>query len=475
MNSLYIKKELPFELFEINLLSADDEQLMQISRELGLALNLEEMRACKRYFSKRSRNPTDIELQNIGQTWSEHCYHKTFKGEITIHGKKVRLFKDYIWKATKELSPDWCVSVFEDNAGIVEFENGYAIAVKVETHNHPSAIEPFGGAATGVGGVIRDVLGVWGKPIANMDVLGFGPLDYPHESLPPGVKHPRYIFSGVVAGIGSYGNNMGIPTISGGIYFDESYIGNPVVYCGCVGLLPLDKYVKRTRPGDVAVLAGGRTGRDGIHGVTFASAELTEESEEVSRTAVQIADPIEEEKLKRAILQIRDEGLASGITDLGGGGMSSAIGEVANRSGCGVKIDLERVPTKHPNMLPWEIWVSESQERMFLTVPEKNLKRALEIFEDEEVEATVIGRFTEDQTVRVSHHGYQILDLDLDFLFSPPTVKRTAKRKVQRLSEPRITPPSELNRVLLKLLSAPNISSKESVIRTYDHEVQGNT
>jgi len=475
MTSIYERKKLPFELLEINLLHANEKQLLQISRELGLALNLEEMKACKRYFSKRRRNPTDVELQTIGQTWSEHCYHKTFKGEILAGKRKVRLFKDFISKTTKELSPNWCISVFEDNAGIVDFERGYAIAAKVETHNHPSAIEPFGGAATGVGGVIRDILGVWAKPIANIDVLGFGPLDYSYKALPAGVKHPKYIFRGVVAGVGSYGNNMGIPTVNGGIYFDESYAGNPVVYCGCVGLLPVEKYVKRTRPGDIAVLAGGRTGRDGIHGVTFASAELTSESGEISRPAVQIANPIEEEKLKRAIIQIRDGGLASGITDLGGGGLSCAAGEVANRSNCGIRVELEKVKLKYPNMLPWEIWISESQERMFLTIPKKNVQRVIEIFDGEDVEASVVGRFTEGSAVKVLYHGHEILNLDLDFLYGPPTIKRTAKRKPDRLTEPRLSQPSDLTKVLLKLLAAPNIASKESVVRTYDHEVQGNT
>ena len=475
MTSLYRRKDLPFELLEVDLLHASEGQLLQISRELGLALNLEEMKACRRYFSKKGRNPTDVELQTIGQTWSEHCYHKTFKGEILVGKRKVRLFKDFISKVTKELSPKWCISVFEDNAGIIEFERGYAIAAKVETHNHPSAIEPFGGAATGVGGVIRDILGVWAKPIANIDVLGFGPLDYSYEALPPGVKHPKYIFSGVVAGIGSYGNNMGIPTVSGGIYFDESYVGNPVVYCGCVGLLPVEKYVRRTRPGDMAVLAGGLTGRDGIHGVTFASAELTEESEEISRPAVQIANPIEEEKLRRAILRIRDVGLASGITVLGGGGLSCAAGEVARRSNCGIRVELEKVKLKYPNMAPWEIWISESQERMFLTVPEKNVRKVLEIFDDEDAEASVVGRFTEGSTVKVLYHDHEILSLDLDFLFGPPAIKRTVKRRPVRLTEPRLPQPKDLTEVLLKLIAAPNIASKESVIRTYDHEVQGNT
>lgn len=471
MEKLYKRKDLPVEVFEINILTASDENLLRISKELGLSLNLQEMRACKGYFQKIGRNPTDIELQTIGQTWSEHCFHKTFKGTVVFKGKRFRLFRDFIRKVTEELAPEWCISVFEDNAGIVDFENGYGIAVKVETHNHPSAVEPFGGAATGVGGVIRDILGVWAEPIANIDVLGFGPLDVDYSILPPGVKHPKYIFSGVVAGIGCYGNNMGIPTVAGAIYFDESYIGNPVVYCGCVGLLPLDKYVRNTKPGDFAVLAGGRTGRDGIHGVTFASEELRGDLEAL-RSAVQIPDPIEEEKLRRAILRIREERLASAITDLGGGGLSCAASEMANRSDCGVEIWLEKVPLKHAGMAPWEIWISESQERMLLSVPKKNLQKVLEIFEEEEVEATPVGVFNHRKSVEVFWKKIKILDLHLDFLFSPPLPIRKAKILKCKEPEPEI-PDGKEESFLLQLLSSPNVCSREEVIRTYDHEVQG--
>lgn len=473
MEQLYRRKDLPVKVFEINILAANDENLLRVSRELGLSLNLQEMKACKDYFQKIGRNPTDIELQTIGQTWSEHCFHKTFKGTVIYKGKRFRLFRDFIRKATEELAPEWCISVFEDNAGIVDFEDGYGIAVKVETHNHPSAVEPFGGAATGVGGVIRDILGVWAEPIANIDVLGFGPLDSNYSILPPGVKHPKYIFSGVVSGIGYYGNNMGIPTVAGAIYFDESYIGNPVVYCGCVGLLPLDKYVRNTQPGDLAVLIGGKTGRDGIHGVTFASEELRGDLEAL-RSAVQIPDPIEEEKLRRAILRIRDEKLASAITDLGGGGLSCAASEMANRSNCGVEIWLEKVPLKHAGMAPWEIWISESQERMLLSVPKKNLRMVLQILEDEEVEATPIGVFNNKKSVEVFYGEIKILDLDLDFLFSPPLPVRVAKVCVHIESESKI-PDGKEESLLLRLLSSPNICSREDIIRTYDHEVQGKT
>lgn len=475
---VYTSRHLHPEISDINLLEASPKEMLQISRELGIGLTLEEMKRIKEYFSNKGRNPTDVELQTIGQTWSEHCYHRTFKGNIVTPKEKLiatNMLKQYIAKVTRELNPPWCLSVFEDNAGIVEFENGYAIAAKVETHNHPSAIEPFGGAATGIGGVIRDILGVWADPIVCTDVLCFGPLDYDYEKLPPGTKHPKYLFKGVVAGIGHYGNNMGIPTVNGAICFDESYVGNVVVYCGCVGLLPMDKFSRNTRPGDVAVLAGGRTGRDGIHGVTFASAELTEKSEEVSRPAVQIANPIEEEKLKRAIIEIRDRELGSSITDLGGGGLSCATGEMAYRSGGGVHVELGKVLLKYPGIAPWEIFVSESQERMLLSVREKNLQKVLDIFDSEDTEATPVGKFTEDRILLAHCRGQKVVELDLHFLFHPPLVKRFARYKKARDIEPSFAEPSDLTPYLLEILSSPYVASKESVIRTYDHEVKGNT
>jgi phosphoribosylformylglycinamidine synthase len=280
---LYTPSSTPFNLLTIDIQKACDSQLVQISQDMGLALSLPEMRSVKQHYLQLKRTPTDIELQTIGQTWSEHCYHKIFKGIILNSNEDIlveNLLKNYIAKATTSLNPSWCFSVFEDNAGIINFDDEYGIAVKVETHNHPSAIEPFGGAATGTGGVIRDVLGVWGDPIACTDVLCFGPLDYPVNALPTGIKHPRYIYRGVVAGIGHYGNNIGIPTVNGAIFFEEGYVGNPLVYCGCIGMLPLHLYVKDTQPGDAILLVGGRTGKDGIHGVTFASVELTENAEE---------------------------------------------------------------------------------------------------------------------------------------------------------------------------------------------------
>ncbi|MEM2995043.1 MAG: phosphoribosylformylglycinamidine synthase subunit PurL [Candidatus Bathyarchaeia archaeon] len=471
-----IRRKTPFPLFEVNVLAASNQQLLEVSRELGIGLNLEEMRAVQAYFRRKGRNPTDVELQTIGQTWSEHCFHKTFKGKILMNGREIdSLFKTYIAKATMEIKPKWCFSIFEDNAGIIHFDKGYGVAVKVETHNHPSAVEPFGGAATGIGGVIRDILGVWADPIACMDVLGFGPLNFDYERLPPGVKHPRYVYMGVVAGIGSYGNNMGIPTVNGAIYFDESYVGNVVVYCGCVGLLPLKKFRREAKPDDIIVLAGGKTGRDGIHGVTFASAELTEKSEEVSRPAVQIANPIEEEKLKRAIIKIRDLELASAITDLGGGGLSSAIGETAKKFGCGAVVELDKVPLKYYGLAPWEIYISESQERMLLAVPSENLGKVLEVFRTEDVEANAIGKYTADKILRIYYQGEKVAELDISFLFEPPKTVKTAEYKPANFEEKAFPEPENLTEMLIQLLSAPNIASKENVIRTYDHEVKGNT
>ncbi len=472
--SLYIHKE-ALNLHEIRTDSATDAQLSEVSAELGLGLSVDEMKQVQAYFKEQNRNPTDVELQAIGQTWSEHCYHKTFKGKIHFDGKEITsLFKTYIAKATKQLAPEWCVSVFEDNAGIVSFDKGYGIAAKVETHNHPSAVEPFGGAATGVGGVIRDVLGVWADPIACTDVLGFGPLDYDYNKLPNGMKHPKYIYMGVTAGISAYGNNMGIPTVNGAIYFDESYTGNVVVYCGCIGLLPLNKFKKEAKAGHYIVVAGGKTGRDGIHGVTFASAELTEKSEEVSRPAVQIADPIEEEKVKRAVIEIRDRELASATTDLGGGGMSSAVGETAETFGCGVTVDLDKVPLKYAGLSPWEIYVSESQERMLIVVPPEKLEAALAVFAKEDVEATAIGQLTAERKLRLRFDGATVAELDMAFLFQPVKSAKTATYKPTHIVEPTFPEPN-LTQTLMQLLSAPNIASKESVVRSYDHEVKGNT
>ncbi len=471
-----ITQRKPSKVMEIATANATQEQLSEINNELALGFSPEELKEIQAYFRSENRSPTDVELQTISQSWSEHCCHKTFKGKIQIGDKTIQsLFKTYIAKATKQIKAPWCVSVFEDNAGIVKFDRGYGIAAKVETHNHPSAVEPFGGAATGVGGVIRDILGVWADPIACTDVLGFGPLDYDYNKLPVGIKHPKYVYMGVTAGISAYGNNMGIPTVNGAIYFDDSYTGNVIVYCGCIGLLPLSKYKKNAKVGDIIVLSGGKTGRDGIHGVTFASAELTEKSEEISRPAVQIADPIEEEKVKRTVVEIRDLQLGSAITDIGGGGLSSAVGETGERFNCGIRVDLAKVPLKYKGLSPWEIYLSESQERMLMAVPPENLEQVMAIFEKEDVTATAIGKLILERRLQLTYNEEVVADIDMEFMFNPCESSKVAVIENPKLTEPEIAEPENLTDTLLKLLAAPNIASKESVIRTYDHEVKGNT
>jgi len=465
-----------FEHHIIDMLNATDEELRGIAETLGLGLSIEELRYISDHYVLSERKATDVELQTYDQTMSEHCSHKTFAAVIhTPEGTVDGLLNTYLRSLIDELEPEWCFSVFEDNAGIVDLTDDVAIAIKVETHNHPSAIEPFGGAATGLGGVIRDVLGVWAEPIACTDVLCFGPLDYPYEKLPEGVKHPQYIFSGVVDGIGSYGNSIGIPTVNGATVFHEDYTGNVVVYAGCIGVLPKDQYLRQVKPGDKVLLVGGRTGRDGIHGVTFASAELTEESEEVSRPAVQIANPIEEEKIKRALKEVSDRKLGSGITDIGGGGLSCGVCETAERYGLGVEVYLDRVPLKATDMAPWEIWVSESQERMLLAVPPENLEEVIGFFENELVETTILGTYTETGKAVLNFEEVKVAELNLESLFNPPKIVRTTNWRPPELEEPEIPEPEDLGAVLLKLLSSYNIASKEKVVRRYDQEVKGQT
>ncbi|MDP7207167.1 MAG: AIR synthase-related protein [Candidatus Bathyarchaeota archaeon] len=466
----------PFEHHDVDLLNASDDDLREIASTLGLGLSIDELRHIRDGYVVRERKATDLELQTYDQTWSEHCSHKTFAGIIhTPEGTVDGLLKTYFRSLIDELEPEWCYSVFEDNAGIVDLTDEVGIAIKVETHNHPSAIEPFGGAATGLGGVIRDILGVWANPIACTDVLCFGPLNYPYEKLPEGVKHPRYIFGGVVDGIGSYGNSIGIPTVNGATIFHENYTGNVVVYAGCVGVIPKDQYIRAVKPGDSVLLVGGRTGRDGIHGVTFASAELTEESEEVSRPAVQIANPIEEEKIKRALKEVSNRKLGSGITDIGGGGLSCGVCETAETYGLGVEAHLDRVPLKATDMAPWEIWVSESQERMLLAVPTGNIDEVVSIFHDEQVETTVLGTYNETGQADIYYHGVKVAVMELGPLFNPPKLERTTNWAPPMLEEPEIPEPDDLGSILLSLLASYNIASKEKVVRRYDQEVKGQT
>jgi phosphoribosylformylglycinamidine synthase len=462
----------------IEILGKSDEELLKISKEYLLALNLEEMKIIQKYFSEKGRNPTDAEIETLAQTWSEHCVHKTFKGIIHTSDERIDgLLKTFISKATKELNMPWCKVVFKDNAGIIEFDENFDVAMKAETHNHPTALDPYGGAGTGSGGVFRDVMGVGAKPILSTDILFFGPPDFPFEKLPKGVMHPKRLMKGAVSGIRDYGNSSGIPTANGGIGFDEGYIGNPLVYAGCVGIMPKGKYVRNPQTGDAILLVGGRTGRDGIHGVTFASLELSTESEKTSSGAVQIGNPITQKKVFDALLKARDiedKPLYSAITDCGGGGLSSAVGEMGEH--LGVLVDLEKVPLKYKGLEPWEIWISEAQERMLLAVPKENLEKILEIFEIENSEATVIGEFTDNKRLILRYKGKIIADLDMDFVHGKiPRVERKAKWKKQKYPEPNFPEKDDLGKDLKNILKSPNVASKEWVIRQYDHEVQDKT
>ena len=501
----------------IPLTTMSDEQLLAVSKEGLLALNLEEMQAISHHYRDLGREPTDIELETIAQTWSEHCSHKTFKATIrhrvldeqqqvvseeTIYG----LLKHYLMRATEAVNKPWLVSAFSDNAGIIRFTETHDIAFKVETHNHPSAIEPFGGANTGVGGVIRDVLGVSAQPIACTDILCFGPLDTPLADLPRGILPPRRIASGVVNGVRDYGNKMGIPTVNGAVLYNSGYLYNPLVFCGCLGILPHGSHPRSVQPGDLIVVLGGRTGRDGIHGATFSSGEMSSESNAQAGTAVQIGAPITEKKVADVIIQARDRQLYTAITDCGAGGFSSAIGEMGAK--IGAEVALEKAPLKYQGLLPWEIWLSEAQERMVLAVPPQRLPELLDICAIEEVEASVIGSFTNTSRLVVSYNKDVVADIAMDFLHdglpsrtleavSMPSAPTTPLPPgyPQGVSVPRTNPPpripargilgagvedsmgsvGELEVSLLRLLAHPNIASKEEIIRRYDHEVQGAT
>ncbi len=436
----------------------------------------EEFQSIVDYYQKQGRNPTDVELETLAQTWSEHCVHKTFKGRFTLDNRVVdNLLKSTVMKATRELDRPWCLSVFVDNAGVIDFDGQWALCFKVETHNHPSAVEPYGGAATGIGGVIRDPLGtgLGAKPIANTDVFCFGPPDLPYEKVPQGVLHPRRMFKGVRAGVADYANRLGIPTLNGAVLFDERYVANPLVYCGTLGLLPKEIARRgKQKQGDKVVLIGGRTGRDGIHGVTFASEQLTEASTTTSSSSVQIGNPIVEKKMIDILLQARDCGLYARITDCGGGGLSSAVGEMAEETG--VRVDLDKVPLKYAGLTYAEIWISESQERMILAVPPEKIDALLALFAGEDVEATVIGEFTDDRRLRLFYEGEPVGDLEMEFLHGGiPQLQREVVWKPPRHPEPDFAEPSNLNESLLAILGSWNVCSKEWVIRQYDHEVQG--
>ncbi len=467
-----------------------DAELLAVSQDRRAALDLTEMHAIQACYRAEQRDPTDVEFETIAQTWSEHCVHKTFKAKVTLsspgrgqgEGRVIdSIIKTYLKAATDKIAAPWVISAFVDNAGIIDFDEEFEISFKAETHNHPSAIEPFGGANTGVGGVIRDVLGVSAKPVAATDILCFGPQDTDPNSLPEGVLHPRRIQSGVVAGVQDYGNKIGIPTVNGAILYDEGYTANPLVFCGCVGIAPKGKHRKTPQPGDRVIVLGGRTGRDGLRGATFSSMTMDAQTGEVSGASVQIGDPITEKGLIDVITRARDLGLYTDITDCGAGGLSSAAGEMASKTGA--EIELKDVRLKYPGLAPWEIWLSEAQERMVLAVPPANIAALQALCDTFDTELTDIGAITGDNRLIVRYGGKTVLDLDNAFLHNGIPQRQlkavignhVESKQVNGETSTPVYASTCLLDYLIALLSHPNIASKAATIRIYDHEVQGGT
>ncbi len=426
------------------------------------------MRTIKKYFEGKGRNPTNIELQSLGQAWSEHCCYKSSKPVL----------RKFLFGLNQPYVID------KGDAGVVEFDDDNAYAIRIESHNHPSAIEPYGGAATGIGGIIRDILCMGAKPIALADPLFFGPLDAPLDSVPEGIKHPKYLVSGVVSGIRDYGNRVGVPTIAGSVTFDESYVGNCLVNVACVGIAKKSQLVTNSakNEGDALILVGGHTGRDGIHGANFASVEITSETEEQDRGSVQLGDPITKEPVIHVCVECAKKGLLTGMKDLGAGGLSCVTGELCLKGGFGAEVHLDRVPLKEADMAPWEIWVSESQERMMLAVKEENVQKVLDICNLWDVSAIPLGNAIKDKVTRIYYHGKKIFELDLDFLTEGPEYERPCnlpsapimeEAKKAKAAKPRKF--GTYGEALLALLADFNVCCRDWVIRQYDHEVQGRT
>ncbi len=478
-----------FEIRHAKIRGLDDVALQKLSRDGHLFLNLVEMKAVQKYFDDLGREPTDIELETLAQTWSEHCVHKTLKSAVEVvdeSGKALRryknLIKETIFSSTMQLmksKTDFCLSVFKDNAGVIAFDETDAVCFKVETHNRPSAIEPYGGAATGIGGCIRDVLGtgLGAKPIANTNVFCVAPPET--KSVPNGMIHPRRILEQVVAGVRDYGNRMGIPTVNGAVYFHENYIGNPLVFAGCVGIIPNSMIEKKVGHGDAIVVMGGRTGRDGIHGATFSSAELTSTHADEFSHAVQIGNAITQKKMMDVLLQARDRGLYTAVTDCGAGGLSSAIGEMGGE--IGAEVELEKVPLKYAGLRYDEIWISEAQERMVLSVPTDKVNELLKLSRSEDVESTVIGTFgTTGEELILRYNGTEVGRMKMEFMHDgiPMPTRRAVVNEggtgYQPVKNHGLVAHATRDELLGKL-AHPNIASKHWIIRQYDHEVQGGT
>lgn len=446
-------------VFYVNL----EEDLAEVTSNLGLGLLPDEMEKVKEYFEKEKRKPTDVELQAIDQAWSEHCCYKSSKPvlEETVFGLN----------SSKKV-------IAREDAGIMEFDDNHYYAVGLESHNHPSALDPYGGSATGIGGILRDVVCMGAQPIALIDPLFFGNLDTPRDTLAEGVKHPRYLMGGVVAGIRDYGNRVGIPTVAGQVAFHPKYTGNPLVNVGCVGIVEKELMIhsKAGDIGDIYILAGGRTGRDGIHGVTFASRDLDAGADE-DIGAVQMGDPITKEPLMHLCLELNKMKLLTGMKDLGGGGLSCVVGELALDGGFGAMVDLEKVHLKVENMPPWEIWVSESQERMMFTVTPENVDKVLARCEAWDVEAVTIGEVISEKRNIVNYKGIEILNLDLNFTTGGPVYKRPYNLPEYDVGKAAPLPkyPSDISNKIIDIISQPEVASKDWVIRQYDHEVRGKT
>ena len=480
-------------------LAGSDEQLQHLSQDRCLALNLNELHTIRKYFTQEDLQqerasqglpvwPTDVEIECLAQTWSEHCKHKIFQARIHYVNGDIEeeidgVFGAYIKKSTKQISQtaDWVLSVFHDNAGVIRLTDEYHLAFKAETHNSPSALDPYGGALTGILGVQRDIMGtgIGARLLANTNVLCFASPDY-QGAVPERLFHPKRVLQGVRKGIEDGGNKMGVPTVNGSVVFDERYLGKPLVYCGSVGIMPAEvkgiaSESKSIVPGDLVVLCGGLTGRDGIHGATFSSEALQESS---PTSAVQIGDPFTQKKVHEFLLEARDKGLYRTLTDNGAGGLSSSAGELAELSG-GCTLDLDQVPLKEEGLFPWEILVSESQERMTLAVPEEHLEDLGLLATLHEVNLAVVGRFTDEGRFHLRYHGDTVGCLDLEFLHNGvPQLDLVAEwtpysQRIQaKYAE---STKKDFGAALLRLLQRPNICSRESLIRQYDHEVQGGT
>ena len=493
-----VTEEAPVEIQEIDLSVLTDRELEALSKDRVLALNLREMKQIREYVQRPDVEKeragvgltgklTDLELEALAQTWSEHCKHKIFNAIINCKDKFGEetvidsLFDTYIQKGTEEIrkrlgSDDWCLSVFKDNAGVVRFNDRFNVVFKVETHNSPSALDPYGGALTGIVGVNRDPFGtgMGAKLVFNTNVFCFGPPDY-DRPIPKGLLHPKRIFEGVREGVEHGGNQSGIPTVNGSILFDERYLGKPLVFCGTGGIMPREicgrpGHEKRACPGDAIVMCGGRIGKDGIHGATFSSEELHEGS---PATAVQIGDPITQKKMTDFLLRARDLCLYHSITDNGAGGLSSSVGEMAQEAG-GFELHLEKAPLKYPGLQPWEILLSEAQERMTVAVPEKRLDEFMGLADKMDVEATMLGSFTNSGKFHCLYQGKTVAYLDLDFVHNGvPRLELSAVWTPPMHEEPELPEPTDLGAKLKAILSRYNVCSKEYVVRQYDHEVQG--